>query len=80
MGVRSLQVLWVVSTVVVVAVATPRFLVAVPIIVAFYTYVQNFYVPASRELKVRQALCFGFCVFFSSTSPPPLFPSASVWS
>jgi len=45
------QVLWVVSTVVVVAVATPRFLVAVPIIVAFYTYVQNFYVPASRELK-----------------------------
>jgi ATP-binding cassette subfamily C (CFTR/MRP) protein 1 len=45
------NVLWVLSTVLVVAVATPRFLVAVPVIVSFYTYVQNFYVPASRELK-----------------------------
>lgn len=34
------NVLWVASTVLVVAVATPRFLVAVPLIISFYTYVQ----------------------------------------
>eukprot|EP00238_Polyblepharides_amylifera_P013256 CAMPEP_0196578562 /NCGR_PEP_ID=MMETSP1081-20130531/7432_1 /TAXON_ID=36882 /ORGANISM="Pyramimonas amylifera, Strain CCMP720" /LENGTH=1552 /DNA_ID=CAMNT_0041897827 /DNA_START=34 /DNA_END=4692 /DNA_ORIENTATION=+ len=45
------QMLLVLSTVGVVAAATPRFLIVVPVILAFYMYVQNFYVPASREIK-----------------------------
>ena len=43
------------STIAVIVVATPRFVIVVPLIVAFYSYVQNFFVPASRELKVPAA-------------------------
>ncbi|KAK3276724.1 hypothetical protein CYMTET_15230 [Cymbomonas tetramitiformis] len=45
------QILAVASTVVVVGVAVPWFMVLVPLIGAFYMYIEKYYVPSSREMK-----------------------------